>query len=108
MILLMKIIQICLNNVNSILMALESSSGGMYIKREISTIEVSQSRSQNVCFVCGNVGHNEQYWLRGKPNPANNAEPYFPFLETHEPPVGYKQTVRQDSLVKFVIPLENI
>lgn len=82
-------------------MALESSSGGMYIKRESSMVEMTQTQPQNVCFVCGNVGHKEQYWLRSKPNACNTAEPYFPFLESHEPPVGYKQSVKQESVVNL-------
>ncbi|KAL2724203.1 uncharacterized protein V1478_008716 [Vespula squamosa] len=43
-----------------------------------------------ICFVCGTVGHTDQYWLRVKPSPgAASNEPYFPFLESHEPPAGY-------------------
>ncbi|XP_014612893.1 PREDICTED: uncharacterized protein LOC106791622 [Polistes canadensis] len=41
-----------------------------------------------ICFVCGSIGHADQYWLRVKPSPGSN-EPYFPFLEAHEPPAGY-------------------
>lgn len=43
----------------------------------------------NVCFVCGNKGHPDQLLLNIKPNPQNASEPYFPFLESHEPPSGY-------------------
>lgn len=80
-------------------MALEDNSGGMYIKRESNVVEVPKSVSQNVCFVCGSVGHKEQYYLRIKPNPHNNSEPFFPFLETHEPPNGYKQNSKHDPVV---------
>lgn len=66
----------------------------MYITREIGMEELPR----NVCFVCGNVGHPDQYWLRSKP--VNNAyEAYFPFLESHEAPAGYKYN-RQDQAVR--------
>lgn len=53
---------------------------------------------RNICFVCGNIGHPDQYWLRAKP--ANStSEPFFPFLESHEPPAGYRFN-RQDPAVK--------
>ncbi|XP_015109018.1 uncharacterized protein LOC107035898 isoform X1 [Diachasma alloeum] len=48
-------------------------------------------RSGRVCFVCGTLGHSDQYWLRVKPTPGGPpSEPYFPFLESHEPPIGYR------------------
>ncbi|KAJ9573522.1 hypothetical protein L9F63_009086, partial [Diploptera punctata] len=79
----------------------------MYIKKEPGSMEatfqpppVTSSSGldgppspRSVCFVCGNVGHPEQYWLRVKPssNPSGGpTEPYFPFLESHEPPAGYR------------------
>lgn len=44
-----------------------------------------------ICFVCGTLSHNEQYWLRVKQAPGSAPnEPFFPFLETHDPPVGYR------------------
>jgi hypothetical protein len=46
-----------------------------------------------VCFVCGNVGHPDQYWLRVKPSSSPTGGPseaYFPFLESHEPPACYR------------------
>lgn len=44
-----------------------------------------------ICFVCGAVGHSEQHWLRVKPSTGGSPnEPYFPFLESHEPPNGYR------------------
>lgn len=44
-----------------------------------------------ICFVCGAVGHSEQHWLRVKPSSGGSPnEPYFPFLESHEPPNGYR------------------
>lgn len=69
----------------------------MYIKRETGMEEPQR----NVCFVCGNVGHPEQYWLRVKPS-NNVSEPYFPFLESHEPPAGYRHSsaTRQDPAVR--------
>ncbi|GAB0087717.1 uncharacterized protein DMENIID0001_020570 [Sergentomyia squamirostris] len=42
----------------------------------------------STCFVCGIRGVLEQYPLRVRPNPERPNEPYFPFLEGHEPPVG--------------------
>ncbi|KAL1115278.1 hypothetical protein AAG570_007309 [Ranatra chinensis] len=41
-----------------------------------------------VCFVCGSTGHPDEYPVRSTPS-ANPAEPHYPFLETHEPPIGY-------------------
>lgn len=72
----------------------------MYIQRESN---VDSSQTQNVCFVCGNTSHSEQFWLRIKPNPADNSEPFFPFLETHEPPNGYKQYSKQNPVVRILI-----
>jgi len=70
---------------------------GMYIKQESSSV------IHNVCFVCGNSGHSEQYWLRVRPPSAGPSDgtPHFPFLEMHEPPQGYRQPLnaKQDSAV---------
>lgn len=82
-------------------MALDNSSGGMYIKREANNA-TDFSQQQNICFVCGSVGNFEQYYLRSKQNVANPAEPYFPFLDTHEPPAGYITTLKQDSVVSTI------
>lgn len=54
-----------------------------------------------VCFVCGTIGHGEQYWLRVKPSPGGAPnEPYFPFLESHEPPAGYRGEGARSGTVK--------
>lgn len=53
------------------------------------------------CFVCGIMGHNEQYWLRVKPSPGGPPnEPYFPFLESHEPPAVYRGEGARSGAVK--------
>lgn len=52
-------------------------------------LKATLSGSIEICFVCGAKGHPESYWLQVKPNPNNPSEPYFPFLESHEPPAGY-------------------
>ena len=60
--------------------------------------DAAQSR---ICFVCGSVGYKEQFWLNIKPNPNIPSEPYFPFLESHEPPSGYRHLIssRPDTVV---------
>lgn len=80
-------------------MALDNGSGGMYIKRE----DAAKTASQNICFVCGNVGHTEQYLLRANSNPHDSTDPFFPFLETHEPPSGYKFNSKQNSFVSCIL-----
>lgn len=59
--------------------------------------------SEEVCFVCGSVRHSNQYTLNVKPLGSRN-EPYFPFLETHEPPAKYNSSAlsNQVSLKKNV------
>ena len=54
-----------------------------------------------ICFVCGTLCHNEQYWLRVKQNPgAAPNEPFFPFLESHEQPSGYRGEGTRSGAVK--------
>lgn len=63
-----------------------------FIKNETSdqsNVGKPTEKSIEICFVCGNTGHPEHYWLRTKPNHKAPSDPYFPFLETHEPPTGY-------------------
>lgn len=53
--------------------------------------QLSHDDHGRVCFVCGTLGHSDQYWLRVKPTPGGpSSEAYFPFLESHEPPIGYR------------------
>ncbi|XP_048517792.1 uncharacterized protein LOC109543563 isoform X2 [Dendroctonus ponderosae] len=43
-----------------------------------------------ICFVCGNRGHPRSYPLSSKPrSDRSTRDPYFPFLDSHEPPKGY-------------------
>jgi hypothetical protein len=46
--------------------------------------------SDDKCFVCGANGGADVYQLRTKPNCEKPSEPFFQFLETHEPPHGCK------------------
>ena len=76
----------------------------LYVKNEPGLEGQSHANSQSnplgndegvigprICFICGTLGHNEHYWLRVKPSPGGPPnEPYFPFLESHEAPVGYR------------------
>lgn len=41
-----------------------------------------------MCFACGGSGHAQEYPLRISPRAPG--EPYFPFLESHEPPANYR------------------
>lgn len=62
---------------------------------------VEDSGGARICFVCGAVGHSEQHWLRVKPSPGGAPnEPYFPFLESHEPPSGYRGEGARSGAVK--------
>lgn len=57
--------------------------------KDVSPDATKPENEAKVCFVCGNKGHADSYWLNIKPHPNNHSEPYFPFLESHEPPIGY-------------------
>lgn len=46
-------------------------------------------KDSSKCYVCGSNGASDHHQLRIKPNVERPQEPYFPFLETHEPPSGY-------------------
>lgn len=51
-------------------------------------IDLNSDGKPNICFVCGARGHFPTYPLRIKHNAERPSEPYFTFLETHEPPNG--------------------
>lgn len=53
-----------------------------------------------VCFVCGSVGNFPLYSLRVKQNPARPSEPFFPFLEKHEPPTGQQPVTPTQTKVR--------
>lgn len=61
-----------------------------YIKNELRGGSATDEPAQGTkCFVCGAMGALERFQLRIKPNIERPTEPYFSFLETHEPPTGY-------------------
>lgn len=52
------------------------------------------------CFVCGNTGKFLLYSIRVRPNSARLSEPYFPFLENHEPPLGLSSVTETQTKVQ--------
>lgn len=72
---------------------LQSSSGTTTVSQIASasaqtTIDLNSDGKPNICFVCGARGHFPTYPLRIKHNAERPSEPYFTFLESHEPPNG--------------------
>lgn len=51
-------------------------------------IDLNSDGKPNICFVCGACGHFPTYPLRIKHNADRPLEPYFTFLESHDPPNG--------------------
>lgn len=51
------------------------------------TIDISEDKP-NICFVCGACGIFDVYTLRVRQSADYPNEPYFTFLESHEPPNG--------------------
>ncbi|EDS28853.1 conserved hypothetical protein [Culex quinquefasciatus] len=51
----------------------------------------SSDDPSNICYVCGARGARDQFYLRVRPNPDRPSDPYFPLLETHQPPAGVPQ-----------------
>nr|CAI5829011.1 unnamed protein product [Callosobruchus analis] len=66
------------------------------VKTETSDLSKYPSGAE-ICFVCSNHTHSLSYYLNTKPIPGKPKEPYFPFLESHEPPSGYVS--RSDNVV---------
>ena len=65
--------------------------GQSYTNVLTNTMMTEDCGGPRICFVCGTLCHREQYWLRVKQTPgAAPNEPFFPFLESHEPPAGYR------------------
>lgn len=64
-----------------------------------SNTEDSGPPTNSKCYVCGSMGASDQFLLRMKPNVERPQEPYFPFLETHEPPTGYFPPVNPAQLI---------
>ncbi|XP_033226484.1 uncharacterized protein LOC117178991 isoform X2 [Belonocnema kinseyi] len=65
--------------------------GQSYSTTQSNIMTTDDGGGPRICFVCGTLCHNEQYWLRVKQTPgAAPNEPFFPFLESHEPPSGYR------------------
>ncbi|KAG5680528.1 hypothetical protein PVAND_010034 [Polypedilum vanderplanki] len=71
-----------------------------YIKKELQTTNSKTNNpatasakggsSDDKCYVCGANGASDAYQLRARPNSEKPSEPFFQFLETHEPPTGCK------------------
>ena len=80
-----------------------------YIKKELQTSNTKTnpvSKGGNIddkCFVCGSNGASDSYQLRTKPNCEKPSEPYFQFLETHEPPNGVKALQPNQNSVKACV-----
>lgn len=67
------------------------------------TTASSKGGSDDKCFVCGTNGASDAYQLRTKPNCEKPSEPFFQFLETHEPPMGCKPLQPNQYSVKACI-----
>lgn len=70
-------------------MQMSSDSGLPYNSDVIN----DRMQEKSKCFVCGSNGASEHYLLKIKPNVERPQEPYFPFLESHEPPIDYHPPV---------------
>ncbi|EEB12769.1 hypothetical protein Phum_PHUM204590 [Pediculus humanus corporis] len=56
---------------------------------------------EEVCYVCSGIRHSNKYVLNIKPISSSN-EPYFSFLETHEPPRKYKEPIFDNQVQKKI------
>lgn len=86
--------------------------GNIYVKNEPGLEEQSLANPQpnssaedgmggaKICFICGAVSRGDQHWLRAKQNPNAPNEPFYPFLESHEPPNGYRGEDIRNGAVK--------
>ncbi|XP_070493467.1 uncharacterized protein px isoform X1 [Chironomus tepperi] len=85
----------------------EMEKAKAYIKKELQTSNTkTNQKGGNIdekCFVCGSNGASDSYQLRTKPNCDKPSEPYFQFLETHEPPNGVKALQPNQNSVKSCV-----
>lgn len=90
-----------------------------YIKNELKTSNSKtnpNSSARNVddnslnfkCFVCGASGTLDIYNLRIKPSNEKPCEPYFQFLETHEPPTGCSLQPNQQTVKACYLCYNNL
>lgn len=69
---------------------LQTSNTNKTNPNSASAASTTKGGSDDKCFVCGANGAADVYQLRTKPNCEKPSEPFFQFLETHEPPLGCK------------------
>lgn len=65
-----------------------ATASGQAAQAAQAAIDLNSDGKPNICFVCGARGHFPTYPLPIKHNAERPSEPYFTFLESHEPPNG--------------------